>query len=301
MTFTQITYFEAVCEYKNVTNAAKALYVSRSAVSRSLKELENEWNVVLFNRSRTGVEITEDGEMLRSMFKEFNKAYGNLKRYMNDTKRSLKAPELNIGITTTTGSRFFPDFFPGFKNMYPDIRIHITERPTYECMDAIINGDCDFIITPHLDAAMKQSESIETMLIYTSEMVFCVSPAHELAKSKTLSIEDIADIDRASLLTPLTIDILDEKLLSSVLNCNDDDSTNIKSSQQELIRKAVACGFTSIIIPREIAENWEDVSMIPFDPVRKIYVYIIWNKNSAASETQDKFLDYVRKYDFSKL
>ena len=50
MTLTQITYFEAVCEYKNVTKAANALFVSRSAVSRSLKELENEWNLVLFNR-----------------------------------------------------------------------------------------------------------------------------------------------------------------------------------------------------------------------------------------------------------
>lgn len=70
MTLTQMTYFEAVCQYKNVTKAAEALFVSRSAVSRAMKELETEWNVVLFKRSRTGVELTEDGDQIRRMFGE---------------------------------------------------------------------------------------------------------------------------------------------------------------------------------------------------------------------------------------
>lgn len=300
MTLTQITYFEAVCEYKNVTKAANALFVSRSAVSRSLKELENEWNLVLFNRSRTGVELTEDGEMLRNMFREFNRAYTALKRYMNDTKRLTKASELRIGITTTTGSRFFPDFFPRFKSKYPDIALHFSEHPVYEIYDSLINGDCDFFITPHVNNDLEQCKDIEKLPIYTSELVFCVSSSHQLAQRKNIKISEISNIRRASLLTPMTPDILDNTFLGSLLDFQEDANTIIKSSQQELIRKAIACGFATSILPREIIEKWQGISIIPFDPPKVFSVYIVWNKDCLYSEVCRNFLDFVRHYDFSE-
>lgn len=298
MTLTQITYFEAVCEHKNVTKAANALFVSRSAVSRALKDLENEWNLVLFKRSRTGVELTEEGKIIRGMFSEFNKSYSNLKRFMNDTKRTTKNPELRIGITITTGSRFFPSFFMNFKEKYPDIRLRIIERPVYECVDSIFNGDCDFFITPYLN---KKVESIEKILAYKSEMIFCVSSTHELAGRENIKIKDIAGLSRASLMDPMTINILSESLWTSSLDDNDDDEIVIKSSQQDLIQKAVASGFAAAILPREIVEKWEGVSMVSLDPINTISVYIIWDKNSWYSDTCKKFLDYIRGYDFSTL
>lgn len=302
MTLTQLEYFEAVCEYKNITKAAKALFVSRSAISRSLKELENEWNVTLFTRSRNGVELTQAGQMIRDLFDEFNKSYNSLKRYINETKRLTKTSELRIGITSTTGSRFFPDFFPGFKNKYPDIHLRIFERPPSEHMNAITNGDCDFFITPYLDIDLKKSESIGKIPVYKSEMVFCVSSDHELAKYEKIRAKDISEIDRASLLIPISIDIFDETFIyGSFLDCCEDSQTVIQTSQQELIHKAVACGFATTILPREIVENWEGVSMIPFDPVSEITVHIIWDKNLPHSEAFDQFLHYIQEYDFSKL
>lgn len=299
MTFTQITYFEAVCEYKNVTKAAEALYVSRSAVSRSLKELENEWNLVLFNRSRTGVELTEDGKLLRDMFSEFNNAYMALRRYMNDAKRSAKVPELRIGITTTTGSRFFPDFFPAFTQNYPNVNIRFIERPVYEIFDVLKNGDCDFFITPHVNDELEHCDDINKFPVYTSELIFCVAPNHELAQRDKIKISEISQYKRASLLTPMAPDILDNTFLGSLLDFQEDASTIIKSSQQELIHKAIACGFASSILPREIIEKWNGVCAIPFDPPRKFYVYIVWNKSAMYSEVCRNFLDYVRQYDFS--
>lgn len=299
MTLTQITYFEAVCEYKNVTKAAQALYVSRSAVSRSLKELENEWNLVLFNRSRTGVELTEDGKMLRNMFKEFNTAYTALKKYKNDSKRSLKAPELHLGITTTTGCCLFPDFLPAFKLKYPNVSLRLEEHPVYEINDALSNGDCDFFITPHINEELRQNEAIEKIPLYYSEMVFCVSPTHELAQRSIITVPEIADIKRASLMTPMAPDILDNTFLGSLLDY-EDPNTVIKTSQQELIRKAISCGFTTAILPIEMVDKWDGVRWIPFDPKRSIMVYIVWNKNLINSEICSEFLKYIRKFDFSK-
>lgn len=300
MTLTQITYFETVCEYKNVTKAANALFVSRSAVSRSLKELENEWNLVLFHRSRNGVELTKDGEMLRNMFREFNKAYSSLKRYMNDTKRQIEPAQLRIGITTTTGSRFFPDFFPAFKSKYPEVTVRFAEHPIYEIYDCLKNGDCDFFITPHINEDLEELNSLERLPIYKSELVLCVSKNHTLADKEKIKISEIEDIPRASLLTPMSPDILDQKFLGSLTDFQEDPNTIIKSSQQEFIHQAIACGFAASILPREIIENWDGVKAIPFDPPRVFSVLIVWLQDTIYSDVCRNFLDFIRRWSFEK-
>lgn len=300
MTLTQITYFEAVCEHKNVTKAANALFVSRTAVSRALKDLENEWNLVLFKRSRTGVELTEDGEMIRNMFSEFNKAYTTLKNCMNDARHSNKQQELRIGITTTTGSRFFPAFFNNFKNNNPNIKLRIFERASLEGMDSVLNGDFDFFITPNVSKSHPYYDMIGSRLIYRGEMIFCVSEKNELATRKNITRAEVSNIERASLLTPLTLDVLDEDFLGTILPNAEDEQVVLKTSQQQLIAEAVACDYTSIVIPREIANPWKGVSMIPFDPPHKFPVYIIWNKNNQhLSDAFKTFLSYIYEYDFS--
>lgn len=301
MTLTQMTYFDAVCKYKNVTKAAEALFVSRSAVSRALKELEAEWNLVLFKRSRTGVELTEDGEKIREMFSEFNRAYSTLKKSILDTKRTAGRTELHIGITTTTGSRFFPDFFPGFKKIHPEIRLSIREHPIYECMEVLTSGDCDFFITPHINKEVGQADYLEKKLLYDSEMVFCVSSDHPLAKDKTISISQLKGIDRASLLTPLTFDIIGETFLGSLLDCDDDDEIILKTSQQELIHKAIASNFVTAFLPLDMVQGWENVSPISLDPVSHNSVYMVWNKNASYSDACSFFIEYIRHYDFSIL
>lgn len=301
MTLTQMTYFDAVCKYKNVTKAADSLFVSRSAVSRALKELESEWNLVLFKRSRTGVELTEDGVKIREMFSEFNRAYSTLKKSILDTKRTAGKSELHFGITTTTGSRFFPDFFPGFKKIHPEIRLCIREHPIYECMEALTSGDCDFFITPHINKEVGQADYLEKKLLYDSEMVFCVSSDHPLAKNKTISISQLKGIDRASLLTPLTFDIIGETFLGSLLDCDDDEEIILKTSQQELIHKAIASNFVTAFLPLDMVQGWENVSPISLDPVSHNSVYMVWNKNASYSDACSLFIEYIRHYDFSKL
>lgn len=301
MTLTQMTYFDAVCKYKNVTKAAEALFVSRSAVSRALKELESEWNLVLFKRSRTGVELTEDGEKIREMFSEFNRAYSTLKKSMLDTKRTAGKPELHIGITTTTGSRFFPDFFPSFRKIHPEIRICIREHPVFECLDSLTSGDCDFFITPHINKEIQQADYLEKRLAYHSEMVFCVSSRNPLAKQATVSISELKGIDRASLLTPLTFDIIGDTFLGSLLDCDDDDETILKTSQQELIHKAIASDFLTAFLPLDMVSSWENVSTLSLNPASHNDVYIVWNKDSSYSDAGSLFIEYIRHYDFSTL
>ena len=294
MTLTQITYFEAVCEYKNVTKAASALYVSRTAVSRALKDMENEWGLVLFKRSRTGVKLTEDGERVRKMFVEFNKAYMELKKSINDSRRSQKAPELRIGITTTTGSRFFPEFFCEFRRRYPEIRLLLTERPAIESVSSVLERNSDFFITPHIVNETIYKDILERLPLYETELVLCSSLSHPLTQRDHVTLADLETTDRASLLTPLSIGTTDDQF-NLIANGNEEKEMILQTSQQDLLHKAIAGGFANIVISREIAENWKDVALTSFTPPIKVNVQMIWEKRDDYSEAQRIFQQYTRE------
>ena len=66
MTQKQIAYFEKAYHTGNIALAAEQMYVSRSVISRSIQELEEEFGVTLFERSKSGVVPTEAGKLLYS-------------------------------------------------------------------------------------------------------------------------------------------------------------------------------------------------------------------------------------------
>jgi DNA-binding transcriptional LysR family regulator len=66
MTFLQIKYFLKVCETGNISSAAQELYISRSALSKAIREMEIEFNTALFDRTKAGLALTAAGEMLYS-------------------------------------------------------------------------------------------------------------------------------------------------------------------------------------------------------------------------------------------
>ncbi len=297
MTLTQITYFTAVCEYKNVTKAANALFVSRTAVSRALKDLENEWDLVLFKRSRTGVELTEDGERVRDIFTDFNNAYMALKKSVNDRRRAQNQQELRIGITTTTGGMFFPDFFRGFKTRRPDIRLRFTEHNAFDSINALLSGVIDFFITPHIVNESAYNDIIEKVATYTTELVLCVSLEHPLSTRTAVTDAEITSLEKASLLTPLPTGDLSDDELRQLLN-DEEGLFFIRTSQQQLIHKIVADNFSTIVLPREIAEGWDDIRKIPFEPPKKFPVYIIWDKTRKPSDAHLAFQQYVKQYNY---
>ena len=298
MTLTQITYFTAVCEYKNVTKAANALFVSRTAVSRALKDLETEWDLVLFKRSRTGVELTEDGERVRDIFTDFNNAYMALKKNVNDRRRAQSHPELRIGITTTTGSMFFPDFFRGFQNLHPEIHLKFSEHNAFDSINAMLSGDIDFFITPHIINESAYNNIIEKVPTYNTELVFCVGNANPLSTRMAVTEAETGALERASLLTPLPSGDLTDAELRSLIN-DEKGIFFMRTSQQQLLQKIVSADFATIVMPREIAEGWTDIRRIPFEPPKMFPVYIIWDKTLKASHAHQAFQEYVRNYDYS--
>lgn len=137
--------FYELCKYKSFSEASKHMYISQSAISKSIKKLELELNIKLFIRNKGGVELTEKGkELLYYIDQSFNSleiAKRNMEEY-NDLKRG----KLSIGMPSNIGTFYLFDKILKFHNDYPNIEITITTGSTTYLLELLNKHSIDFVI-----------------------------------------------------------------------------------------------------------------------------------------------------------
>jgi len=287
MTLKQIKYLETVCKTGSVTRAAEELYVSRPVISRALKELEKEFGVELFVRSRLGLEPTECGKLLQNLLYEFSGAYATMQLRIKQLEEQDTRRSLNIGITATCGKRFYPKLYNEFHEKYPDIQLKVVEMSSYEAWDSIITGTTDFFFLP-MELPGDVSTSIMGELpLYSSQMVFCAAKSSQFIYRNSVTPHDILNCPIAALYTRLPI----EWPLKVVL----------RTSQQAIIRETIAGGAAFGILPLDMIENWDGVIGIPFMPPLPFTTRLIWNKAIPHSSAFDDLLSFIQNYDLTKL
>ena len=142
-----LKYFYEVVNTKNITKASENLCVSQPAITKAIKDLENELNVKLLLRSKKGVTPTTEGEILYEHIKDM---FNNLKRTFNTIENTkTSGGNLYIGATTTNFLEFIKKALNEFKLKYPNIHIDITletidvleEKAKVGKLDILIKND----------------------------------------------------------------------------------------------------------------------------------------------------------------
>ena len=134
--------FREVAEAGNISLAAQNLYLSQSAVSQSVKQLEQQLGTRLFLRSPRGVTLTEDGRLL---FEYVRSAMGLLETGEDKLQqtRTLQAGTLVIGASDTVTSQFLLPHLDAFHRSYPNIHIRIISGRSYKVLGLLRAGRVD--------------------------------------------------------------------------------------------------------------------------------------------------------------
>lgn len=286
MNLKQAQYLEAVCRTGSITAAAAELYVSRTVVSHNLRELEEEFNATLFTRTRSGIELTQAGQIIRDYCRELKASYG----IVRDKVEALSLPEpkvcLKMAVTATTGVRLFPEFFAGLARECPEIVCMMEEMSAYDTIESLRNGTVDFAVTP-IPIRSEECPDIGKIFLHRLESVVCVSKTDPLSGEKYLTREQIESRWFATLASPNPL-----KFPLKIL---------LRVSQPDLIRKAVTGGFAIALLPADDVKEWDDVVCIPFREPLISDVHLAWNRSVPHSHAFTRFLDYVRRWDKTSL
>ncbi|MGM9663130.1 MAG: LysR family transcriptional regulator [Oscillospiraceae bacterium] len=134
--------FREVAESENFSAAAKKLYVSQSAVSQAMKQLESELQVRLFNRGSRGVTLTADGEVL---YEHVRSAMSMLESGESKLAQSLtlEAGKLTIGASETVTAQYLLPYLERFHKQYPSIRLEVTVGRSQKILGELKSGKVD--------------------------------------------------------------------------------------------------------------------------------------------------------------
>ena len=140
-----LKYILTIAEEKNMTRAAERLYISQPSLSQSLKNLEKELGVDLFERSRQGVVLTPAGEHYVEWAKQILFAEAMMKRKIQDIS-AKNVRQIKFG-TTPQRTSYILDFVVNqFQKEYANYKIFLEDRPSTELYELLDRGSLDFII-----------------------------------------------------------------------------------------------------------------------------------------------------------
>lgn len=125
----QYKIFYEVAKAGNISRAAKELYISQPAISKSISKLEDSLEVTLFTRNSRGVQLTEEGKLLynhtKAAFEELNRGELELKRV-----KDFNIGHLKLGVSNTLCKYILLPYLKGFIEKYPHIKISIESQST---------------------------------------------------------------------------------------------------------------------------------------------------------------------------
>lgn len=193
MTLRNLRVFVTVCQYMNMSMAAKMLYLSPPAVSQIIREMEAHYGVPLFVRQGRNLYLTHAGTIL------YHNALSVLESadYLEDTMRSETAkPTINLGSTLTVSATFLPPLVAGYQKSCGEADIHIYAYISRTLKTMLLNGSLDFaIIAGNLDI-----ERFEILPFLDDEQIFIAYKDHPILQNysepcPTIPLEHIPPID----------------------------------------------------------------------------------------------------------
>ncbi len=168
----QYRIFYEVAKTRNISRAAKELFISQPAISKSISKLEDNLGISLFTRNSRGVQLTQEGELL---FEHTKTAFEALSLGEQELKRiqEFNIGHLRIGVSNTLCRYVLLPYLKNFIHQYPHIKITIQSQPTAETISMLEQQKIDIglIARPSSlkDLAFRPVMSIRDVFVATPQ------------------------------------------------------------------------------------------------------------------------------------
>lgn len=186
MNIKELECFQATCEEKSITKAARRMYITPQGLSKTIRNLEYELQMPLLIRNSTGVALTEAGQYLYGHLPDFLEHYYDIYNHIQKIRQSQNH-EIDLLSAYGILRLVTPDCLQEFQKKHPEIVLHYREFPDQqvERLFASKEGNIAFCVGPSDFSRFKavRMESFEIKLLVYKE--------HPLAKKSSVTIEDL--------------------------------------------------------------------------------------------------------------
>lgn len=182
MELNHLRYFREVALAENISQAAKALYITQPALSVTIKKLEAELGYALFERKGNKIRLTEAGQCFLSYV---NSVFSLLEEGVEKARKL--ADQAGSALRVASGFGMVRHITDDYLARTPEPRIEVSCCAVDEVIDRLIHGHADAgVILGH-----ARDIRLEERVIMTTPFYICVNPEHPLAGRETLRMADL--------------------------------------------------------------------------------------------------------------
>lgn len=186
MTLTQIEYVLAVEKFRHFKKAAESCHVTQPTLSMQLQKLEEELEIIIFDRSKAPVLVTKEGEDFIEQARIVHREYLRLIDVAKVGESEISG-SFHLGVIPTLSPYVIPLFVEKFQNDFPNVDLTIEEMKTEDIVTALSKDEIDggLLVTP-----LGEDNLIEKVLYYENFQIF-FNPSHDLLKKKKIKESDL--------------------------------------------------------------------------------------------------------------
>lgn len=261
MNLTNLRYFVTVAKLGSITRAAKATFVSESAVSKTIKQLEDELGVKLFDRQGRTIKLNQSGKIF---FSYASDSLNLLDRGVSAVKSANNTETVPINVLFTVASPLIPTVAVKIKRTLPHVSLNIHQRTNF----AKDFQQFDFIVST------KKIKDFTVIPLLTEELLVgskaAINPVNDFVQAKELEKEDFIGESEDNELQQT----IDHYLQKNELKFNFKYQSDEPATVRQLIMAGLGIGF----IPQITWGKWvksdqiRTARLLPHAPYRTIYL-----------------------------
>lgn len=288
MTLTQLEYFCMVCRYHSITRAADALYVSQPTISTSIRDLEREFHLKLFNHGKNRISLTKDGEAFYQKAEYILRQTQEL--YSDFSNIEENRHPLRIGIPPMISTVFFPRVTDQFQEQY-NIPIQLLEYGSIRARTLVDNEQLD-VAMANMD--FYNLDKYNSYVMMEDRYVYCVSKTHRYAGEKEITMEMLKD---EPIILFNTDSVQTQTVITRLRSAGITPNVHMYCSQLVTVLNFVRGGKCGAFLYSSLAANPRDFVEIPITPEITSKFGIIWKKGIFVPDQLTKFVNFVKDFD----
>jgi LysR family hydrogen peroxide-inducible transcriptional activator len=279
MTLTELRYIIAVAREKHFGRAAEACFVSQPTLSVSIKKLESELGVIIFERGGSEITLTPIGENIVQQAQRVLDAANQIKEIADQGRDPLRGA-LRLGVIYTIGPYLLPRIIKSMIERYPDMPLILQENFTVRLVEMMRTGEIDVAIL----ADPFDTTGLDTLPLYDEDFVVAVPK-----KQETMLLLGVGHCFRDQVL-----EVCPEAARFAANSAG--IQKTFEGSSLETIRHMVAEGLGITVLPR-MSVSLDDDPLLKFitfaPPVPNRRIVLAWRKSFSRDRAVDALHEVI--------
>lgn len=284
----QLRYFLAVARRLHFTQAAEDLLVAQPALSQTIRQLERELGVSLFDRHSRGVTLTAPGEVLlrgaERTLRELEVAVDEVRSYVGQVTGRVR-----VGAWQSMEVRL-PELLAEFRRAHPAVDVVINEIVSDAMLEAVRVGTLDLAMV--VDREHANMSGLDRDAFITEPYDLAVARTHSLAQRRSIRLEELAE-------EPFVMhrpgSAVRDQVLRACSNSGFHPRIALETGEMSAARAFVAAGLGVTILPRSsLLSPGPDVHLVSLRPALRRTSVLVWPRTGPRSAAARCFLEFTR-------